>query len=88
MSNSISNSISFLKKQDNGEKVIRKKFKSRDEEWAEMELNENLNEQCVLCGDYMVDSIQCSVCRPNKFIPGSDGYKLNLDIKSDWNLLC
>ena len=88
VSNSISNSISFLKKQDNGEKVIRKKFKSRDEELAEMELNEILNEQCVLCGDYMVDSIQCSVCRPNKFNPGSDGYKLNLDIKSDWNLLC
>ena len=24
-------------------------------------LNEILSEQCVLCGDYMVDSIQCSL---------------------------
>jgi len=54
----------------------------------EAELNEILSEQCVLCGDYMVDSIQCSVSKPKKFTASSDGYKIHLDNSSDWDYIC
>ena len=53
----------------------------------ENELNEILSEQCVLCGDYMVDSIQCSVCKPKKFKPSSDGYRIHLDVSSNWDYI-
>jgi len=51
------------------------------------ELNALLSEQCVLCGDYMVDSIQCSICRPDVLEPHSDGTKLRLKSRSSWEYI-
>ena len=51
------------------------------------ELNAILSEQCVLCGDYMVDSIQCSICRPDIIKPHSDGSKLRLKSRSSWEYI-
>ena len=47
-------------------------------------LNEILSKQCVLCGDYVVDSIQNSICilespKSNK------NYKIKLDDSFDWD---
>ena len=60
---------------------------SKNNKLLENELNEILSEQCVLCGDYMVDSIQCSVCKPKKFKPSSDGYRIHLDVSSNWDYI-
>jgi hypothetical protein len=49
-----------------------------------VELNELLSEQCVLCGDYMVDSIQFSICKPERIEAGSDGNKLRIPKQSNW----
>ena len=65
--------IPVFKKQDVVEdKAVKDPKKLREE------LNSILSEQCVLCGDYMVDSIQCSICKPDKMKTHDDGYKLNL----------
>ena len=40
------------------------------------ELNELLSEQCVLCGDFMVDSLQCSFSQRDDFIPDKDNLKI------------
>ena len=45
------------------------------------ELNEILSEQCILCGDFMVDSIQCSLYQRNNLKSDKDG--LNLQIIQD-----
>ena len=49
-------------------------------------LNEILSEQCVLCGDYMVDSIQYSICRPERMevIKGS---KMKTQKQSNWEFI-
>jgi hypothetical protein len=51
------------------------------------ELNAILSEQCVLCGDYMVDSIQCSICKPEFMKPHNDGYKLRLKSGNSWDYI-
>ena len=48
------------------------------------ELNLILSEQCVLCGDYIVDSVQCSICKPSK-LDLSDGYKFEIKGYSEWD---
>ena len=51
------------------------------------ELNEKLSQQCVLCGDYMVDSIQCSICRPEKMEAGTDGFKIKAYNQTSWEFI-
>ena len=68
--------------------IINDNNNNKDNKLFEAELNEILSEQCVLCGDYMVDSIQCSVCKPKRFIANSDGYKMHLETSSDWDYIC
>ena len=68
--------------------IINNNNNNKDNKLFEAELNEILSEQCVLCGDYMVDSIQCSVCKPKRFIANSDGYKMHLETSSDWDYIC
>ena len=50
-------------------------------------LNEKLSQQCVLCGDYMVDSIQCSICRPEKMEVGSDGFQIKTNNQTSWEYI-
>jgi len=49
------------------------------------QLYEILSEQCVLCGDFMVDSIQCSLSQ-RKVELDKDGFKLNLPKEPDFIL--
>ena len=49
------------------------------------QLYEILSEQCVLCGDFMVDSIQCSLSQ-RKVEIDKDGFKLNLPKEPDFVL--
>ena len=35
-----------------------------------------LSEQCVLCGDFMVDSIQCSLSQKDEYEPDKNGLRL------------
>jgi hypothetical protein len=49
------------------------------------QLYEILSEQCVLCGDFMVDSIQCSLSQ-RKVEIDKDGFKLNLPKEPDFIL--
>ncbi len=37
-----------------------------------------LNEQCILCGDFMVDSIQCSLSQKERFEYDKNNLKLNI----------
>jgi len=74
-----------FKRQDNiDDKNI---FKNGKRKEAELELNSILSEQCVLCGDYMVDSIQCSVCKPTTFKQNDDGFKMRLNDISNWDYI-
>ena len=74
-----------FKRQDNiDDKNVLKNEKRRE---AELELNAILSEQCVLCGDYMVDSIQCSVCKTTSFKQNDDGFKMRLDNISNWDYI-
>ena len=77
--------LSIFKRQDNSdEKNILKNQKRKE---AELELSAILSEQCVLCGDYMVDSIQCSVCKPKLFKSTIDGNILCDNNKSTWEYI-
>ena len=51
---------------------------------SELQLNKMLSEQCVLCGDYMVDSVQCSISIQNsqKVIGGT---KMRIKRSSNWD---
>ena len=60
------------------------------------ELNNILSEQCVLCGDYMVDSIQCSLDKKREDkkeadkenAKNEDNYVINNELyNSDWDLI-
>ena len=68
--------------------IINNTNNNKNTKLFEDELNEILSEQCVLCGDYMVDSIQCSVCKPKKFTASSDGFKMHIDNSNDWDYIC
>ena len=76
----------FFKRQDNSEGKITVKTNEK-RKLAELELNSILSEQCILCGDYMVDSIQCSVCKPKSFKENDDGTKINLTTNSNWDYI-
>ena len=85
LATSIFKQLNLFKKQENVEvKNIQRNEKRKA---SELELNAILSEQCVLCGDYMVDSIQCSVCKPQRFNPGNDGFKIRLDSVSNWDYI-
>ena len=85
LTTSIFKQLNLFKKQENVEvKNIQRNEKRKA---SELELNAILSEQCVLCGDYMVDSIQCSVCKPERFNPCSDGFKIRLDTASNWDYI-
>ena len=55
-----------------------------DKKKLKEELNSILSEQCVLCGDYIVDSVQCSICKPSK-LDLLDGYEFEIKGYSDWD---
>ena len=74
----------FKRQEGGGEKNALKNQKKKE---AELDLNAILSEQCVLCGDYMVDSIQCSVCKPKSFRSNIDGNTLCNDNKSTWEYI-
>ena len=46
-------------------------------------LNSCLSKQCVLCGDFLVDSVQCSLNRKKKIVD-SFGLKLKLPGEPDF----
>ena len=57
---------------DEGKKIeIRKK------------LNNTLSKQCVLCGDFLVDSIQCSLNQKDSYVDSS-GYQLSMPKEPDF----
>ena len=56
----------------------------KDKKKLKEELNLILSEQCVLCGDYIVDSVQCSICKPNK-LDLTDGYRFEIKGYSEWD---
>ena len=84
MANDILNKLKFKKHEINDYKSLINNERRKE---IESELNDILSEQYVLCGDYMVDSIQCSVCKQTKFKPDSDGFKMNLNNISSWDYL-
>ena len=84
MANDILNKLKFKKQENNDDKLNINDEKRKE---IEKELNDILSEQCVLCGDYMVDSIQCSVSKPILFKPNKDGFKMNLSNPSSWDYL-
>jgi len=70
------------KKQENT--LAKNNNKKFDLKKVKEELNEILSRQCVLCGDYIVDSIQNSICiiespKSNK------NYKIKLEDSFDWD---
>ena len=71
----------FKKQEISEEKIVGDPKKLTDQ------LNSILSEQCVLCGDYMVDSVQCSICQPETINPHNDGYKMRLKINSSWDFI-
>jgi len=56
----------------------------KDKKKLKEELNLILSEQCVLCGDYIVDSVQCSICKPSK-LDLTDGYRFEIKGYSEWD---
>ena len=70
------------KKQE--EAPIKKEFAPNYKNKLKEELNSILSEQCVLCGDYIVDSVQCSICKPSK-LDLTDGYKFEIKGYSEWD---
>ena len=74
--------IPGLKKQEIvEEKTVKEPKKLREE------LNRILSQQCVLCGDYMVDSIQCSICKPEIIKPHKDGLKIRIKNGTGWDYI-
>ena len=49
------------------------------------ELNEILSEQCVLCGDFLLDSVQFSLAQKESLDTDKDGYKLKLAREPDFD---
>jgi len=60
--------------------------KPKDKNKIKKELNEILSKQCVLCGDYMVESIQNSICKLDtaEFI---NNKKIKLEDSSGWDYI-
>ena len=49
------------------------------------QLNDLLSEQCVLCGDFMVDSLQCPLSQKDKFEVDKEGLQLNISKEPEFN---
>ena len=49
------------------------------------ELNAILSQQCVLCGDFMVDCVQFPICKPEKMEVKSDGRKIKIFDLQSWD---
>ena len=49
------------------------------------QLYDLLSEQCVLCGDFMVDSIQCSLAQKEKFEVDKEGLQLKMPREPDFS---
>ena len=68
-----------------------KKEKEEEEEKIDEEkkieirkkLNNTLSKQCVLCGDFLVDSIQCSLNQKDSYVDSS-GYQLSMPKEPDF----
>jgi len=71
--------ISFKKPEIQKEKTP-SKFKELEDE-----LNDILSSQCVLCGDLMVDSIQCSLYLKDYIEPDKDGLSMRIDKEPEFN---
>ena len=71
--------LDFLKK-----KEVQEEKDPKETKMLKDRLYELLSEQCVLCGDYMVDSIQCSLSQI-KLEKGTDGLKLNMPREPDFS---
>ena len=69
-------------KQDNKKDEIQMLDQEGKKELREV-LNSCLSKQCVLCGDFLVDSVQCSLNRKKK-ITDSFGLKLRLPVEPDF----
>ena len=86
ISNSIFNKFKLnmdftgVKKQEFNDDIKRK-------EKLENNLYELLSEQCVFCGDYMVDSIQNSICKQDSLQNNGDRFRLRLRISSGWDFI-
>ena len=65
------NFLSTFKKQDIQEEKDPKQINILKEK-----LYDILSEQCVLCGDFLVDSIQCSLSQKDKYEPDNNGLYL------------
>ena len=71
--------ITGFKKQE-----IQEKKDSKLTKVLKDELYDILSEQCVLCGDFMVDSIQCSLSQ-REFEPDKNGLKLKMPREPDFS---
>ena len=69
-----------FKKQDNQEGKDSQHIKN-----LKNRLYEILSEQCVLCGDFMIDSIQCSLAQKDFFEPDKNGLKLKASREPDFS---
>jgi len=78
--NRINDFISF-KKPEVQKEVNHSEFKD-----LENELNDILSSQCVLCGDLMVDSIQCPLYLKEYNEPHKDGLSLKIDKEPEFKL--
>ena len=75
--------LQFSKKQEAPENKL-----NEDPKQLKIELNKLLSEQCVLCGDYMVDSVQCSICKPEIIKPNeTDKSKIRIKTLSSWKYI-
>ena len=60
---------------------------NKDPKVLKAKLNKLLSKQCVLCGDYMVDSIQCSICKPELMEAKPDKFKLKIKESNNWDYI-
>jgi hypothetical protein len=58
-----------------------------DKKKLEEELNSLLSKQCILCGDYMIDSVQCPVSKPEIIKPHKDGFKMRSKKPINWDFI-
>ena len=77
--NKINDFISFKKPE------IQKERNPSQYKDLENELNDILSSQCVLCGDLMVDSIQCPLYLKESNEPDKDGLSMRIDKEPEFN---
>ena len=77
----IFNKLKFRRVETVKDKGLQNNLKRKE---SELKLNKILSEQCILCGDYMVDSVQCSISMP-KTQKVIDGTKIRIRNISNWD---